>query len=653
MSKNPKILIVDDEPRMCDSIKVLLSGQDYQVYTANSGQAAQEILSFHDFDLVLLDIVMPDMNGYRLMEYINTEHPDILVIVITGHASLNSAIEAIKRGAYDYLRKPFEYEELLNTVQNALDKIILKREKSNINMELEHSENRYRQLVQKSPDIIWAIDQGGNLTFINKAVERLLGYNSEHLIGKHYTDILLEKDLEKARMFLNKTESESLSEPTVELRFKVSDTNKTIKAFEVRCLSTESNLTDRAQNPGEKTNKTSFVIHGVARDISTRKHLESQLQEAQKLEALGTLAGGIAHNFNNLLMGIQGHISIIQFSMDTSDPHHERLSSIEDYIQSGSELTGQLLGLAKSEKEEVQPINLNELVSRISRMFGIARKEIVIHEKYEENIWPVEADHGQVEQVLLNLLVNAWQAMPGGGELILQTENIQLEVPDARVFNLGPGRYVKISVTDNGMGMDEDVQQRIFEPFFTTKEIGQGTGLGLASAYWIIKNHSGIIEVESKKGVGTTFNICLPASNGKVIRGVCSTSEIMEGPETVLLVDDETCILDVIPEILHSMGYSVLSAGSGREAIDIYSSKRSEIDIVLLDLIMPGMGGIETFDSLKKIDPKVKILLLSGYKEDLEVSEILRRGINGFIQKPFDPRGLSQKIREVLDGITT
>ena len=273
----------------------------------------------------------------------------------------------------------------------------------------------------------------------------------------------------------------------------------------------------------------------------------------------------------------------------------------------------------------------------------------MIHEEYEDNLWTVEADTGQIEQVLLNLFLNASHAMPGGGDLRLKSENVMLDETFVRPFSSSPGPYAKISVTDNGVGMDEATKRRIFEPFFTTNEMGRGTGLGLASAYGIIKNHNGIIEVASKKGEGATFKFYLPASDKEIQEEKPDVGQILKGPETVLLVDDEKMIVEVGGEILSALGYEVMLAKSGEEAVKLYQDNKDQIDIVVLDMIMPGMGGGETFDRLKEINQDVKVLLSSGYSVDGMATEILQRGCNQFIQKPFNIKELSQKLREVID----
>jgi two-component system cell cycle sensor histidine kinase/response regulator CckA len=394
---------------------------------------------------------------------------------------------------------------------------------------------------------------------------------------------------------------------------------------------------------------TALDITERKRSEEQSKNLEAQLFQAQKMESIGTLAGGIAHDFNNLLTGILGNASLILMQIDRSQPFYGRLKNIEDYVKRGSDLTKQLLGFARRGKYETKPTNLAEFIHESSELFRRTKKEISIHLKAQDELWVVEVDRGQMEQVLLNLYVNAWQAMPGGGDLYISAENVSLDEVDVNPYDANPGKYVKITVTDTGIGMDEVTMARIFDPFFTTKEKGRGTGLGLASAYGIIKNHGGFIHVESEKGHGTSFMIYLPASNKLVENDHKSEDELQTGHETVLLIDDEEMILDVGSNILEGLGYRVMIATGGKQGLEVYEQNKDAIDIVIIDMIMPEIGGRETFDSMLKINPSVKVLLSSGYSLDGQAEEIMRRGCKGFIQKPFTTEELSKKIRGILD----
>lgn len=386
----------------------------------------------------------------------------------------------------------------------------------------------------------------------------------------------------------------------------------------------------------------------VSRDITETKNLQEQLLQSQKMEAIGTLAGGIAHDFNNLLMGIQGRTSIMLVEIDADHPHVENLKGIEAHVRSAANLTRQLLGFARGGKHEVKPLDLNAVVRDKNRMWGRMQKGIVIREELQPDLWPVEADRGQFEQVLLNIYINAWQAMPDSGTLTVKAANVHLDSPAVAAHGLSAGRYVKISVTDTGIGMDAATRSRVFEPFFTTKEMGRGTGLGLASAYGIVKNHGGFITVESTKGKGTTVDIKLPATDKQVATDDRTTEPLHKGAGTVLLVDDEEMIVAVGSQMLRRLGYEVLTAAGGREALQICKRHHARISLVILDLIMPDLGGAETCTLLKAVYPAIKVLLSSGYGLNGNSDDIVKSGCDGFIQKPFDLNALSQKINDIV-----
>jgi two-component system cell cycle sensor histidine kinase/response regulator CckA len=388
----------------------------------------------------------------------------------------------------------------------------------------------------------------------------------------------------------------------------------------------------------------------IATDITDLKSLEQQVQQAQKFEAIGTLAGGVAHDFNNLLMGIQGRASLLSSDL-SSGPGLEHTRAIEKYIRSATDLTQQLLGLARGGKYEVRPTDFTALMRNSAKLFGRARKEIRIHMESDGAPLVVEVDQGQIDQVLLNLYVNAWQAMPKGGDLYLKTEIVDIENGFGTSDTAKPGKYVLASVTDTGTGMPHDIQQQVFDPFFTTKEKGRGTGLGLASAYGIIKNHDGMITVDSTVGQGTTFRIYLPLSDKAVHERVTSGGELVFGTGTILLVDDETMILEVGQAMLEKLGYTVLIANSGQKALDTLQARGDELKLVVLDLIMPGMDGGEVFDRIRDVRPHLPVLLSSGYAINGQANEIMQRGCNGFIQKPFNIADLSRKLRKILDDV--
>jgi two-component system cell cycle sensor histidine kinase/response regulator CckA len=499
---------------------------------------------------------------------------------------------------------------------------------------LRESEERFRALSENAPDIIYTMNLEGAVTYANPSWKRILGHDEEDLLGRYFTDFAREEDRNAYRK-LFKT---------------IRDDGKIVSSYiGVMLTKGGKELVFNMNSAFNRDSKGRMIgVVGTLTDITEQREMEKKLQQAQKLEAIGTLAGGIAHDFNNLLMGIQGYASLTLLDLDASHPHYERLKRIEQQVQSGADLTKQLLGFARGGKYEARPTDMNTIIDRTASMFGRTKKEITLYRSLAQDLWTVDCDQGQMEQVLMNLYVNAWQAMPGGGDLSLETGNVLLGDSHALPFTLKPGRYVKVSVTDTGTGMDAKTVERIFDPFFTTKGMGRGTGLGLAMVYGIVKGHGGIIDVTSEPGQGTTFDIYLPASEKAIVKEQTAATEILTGTETVLLVDDERMVLEVTRELLESLGYRVHAAGGGQEAIAVYMERRKEIDLVILDMIMPGISGGETFDRLKEINPNIRVLLSSGYSIKGRAQEILERGCNGFLQKPFQLEKLSRKVREVL-----
>ena len=648
MSENPAVFVVDDEKRMCESIKALLRPRGYEVTAVTSGELALRTIEKKNYDLFLLDICIPDLDGFSLMEHILNRLPDTPVIMMTGDVSVDSAVKALRKGAYDYLKKPFETEELVKTIDNALRQKMLQEINQEMEDRLRTSERRFRFMVQNSPDMIYTLDSNGRFTFINNAAERLFGYRSTDLVGKSYDTVMYEEDLDKACWRFNERRTGKRATSGYELRLKTGPHRESRISQHPEFAVVELNATGVYRRAG--TRKELIGTYGVARDMTFRKILETQLLQAKKIEALGNLSGGIAHDFNNLLMGIQGIVSLVLFKMEPNNPFMDQLKMIEQYVQDGAGLTRQLLTFVKGGAMEIQPTDVNALIKKQSRLFGRTRKAIQITETLAPDVLPIEADASQIEQVLLNIYVNAGHAMPEGGELHVRTENTRLTEKSvlAHSSNMTPGTYVKITVSDTGIGMDDATQLRIFDPFFTTKRIGKGSGLGLYSAYGIIKNHDGHIQVSSTRNKGTTFTIHLPATERRICQPENPSPRRIIGREMILLVDDEEKIRDVCRESLKLLGYSVVTADSGERAIEIFKEMVDTIDVVVLDMIMPGLSGRETYRYLKQLKPSVKVLVASGYSIDIQEGDFLSDGCSLMIQKPFKIDHLSMKIQELV-----
>jgi len=501
--------------------------------------------------------------------------------------------------------------------------------------ELSRSEKQYRDLVDNSPVGIYRTSVDGVYLLANQAMADIFGYDTTAGLLKTNSNDSYAHPEERIKILAMLRRNGRVTNHAVEF---------VTRRGEIRNIIMSASLDDA-------------VISGICIDVTEHKlameenqKLQIQLMHAQKMEALGTLAGGIAHDFNNILMGIQGNTEMSIKDIEPDHVNRDRLEKIGDLVESGARLTQQLLGFACGGKYEIATIDINAILSKSASMFNRTGKEIAIATKLEERIWAVDADQGQIEQVFLNVLINAGQAMPGGGDLFLETRNVVRSSADVLPHGVPPGRYVMISVTDTGAGMDEKTMERIFDPFFTTKRPGRGTGLGLASAYGIVKNHGGYIMVQSSTGRGSTFTIHLPASANEITAAGNPQEKVLRGHETILVVDDEQSVAAVTKDILENLGYRVITAGSGQEAVSLYMEYGSQIDLVVLDMIMPGMSGEKTFNALLGIDSGVKVILASGYSLDDQTRRILARGCRGFIQKPFRIHEISRKIREVLDG---
>jgi len=510
---------------------------------------------------------------------------------------------------------------------------------------LRESELKYRTIVENVEEGCFEIDLEKNLTFFNDPLCKMLGYSTAEMAGKNTREFTAPETIRKMDQIYD----------------QILKTGEPIRGTGYDAIGKHGNdmALELAASLIRNPEGDPVGFRGVLRDVSERKDaeaqkrtLEIQMQQAQKMESIGTLAGGIAHDFNNILMGIQGNASLMLLKTDSNQAFYEKLKNIEAYVENGTELTRQLLGFARRGKYHTIATDINSIIEKSASLFGRTKKEIRIRKDLTPDVYTVEVDRGQIEQALLNLYVNAWQAMPEGGDLYLKTENVIL---DANFENIQPykvevGKYVKITVADSGSGFDDETKKRIFEPFFTTKEMGRGTGLGLASVYGIIKSHGGYINVHSQKGEGATFAIYLPASAKEVrqekVEPVQKT--VAKGTGTILLIDDEEMIIKVGEELLQELGYKVISARSGDEAIQIYERNADKIDLIVMDMIMPGMGGGETFDRLKAMNPAIKVLLSSGYSINGQASKILERGCDGFIQKPFNINQLSEKIQGII-----
>ena len=502
---------------------------------------------------------------------------------------------------------------------------------------LRESEERYRDLVENAHDIIYSHDLKGNYTSVNKAGEHITGYSREEALHLNFADTVTPECLDRAReMLVRKLAGERVTAYELELRAK-----------DGRHITVETNTKLVYENG------VPVGVQGIARDITERKQLEDQLRQSQKMEAIGQLAGGVAHDFNNLLTAINGYSSLALQRVDDHNPIKSHLEEIRKAGERAANLTRQLLAFGRKQILQPLSLNLNDVVTDMNKMLKrLIGEDIDLASKLAPDLKRVKADPGQVEQVLVNLVVNARDAMPQGGSLTIETGNVEFDQAySSKHVGVEPGNYVMLAVSDTGVGMDEETRARIFEPFFTTKAKGKGTGLGLSTVYGIIKQTGGNIWVYSEPGQGTTFKVYVPAmpADAKVAATGIKKEDIPTGSETVLLVEDEDVVRGLAVKILEAAGYKVLEARRGEEAIKLCSETSKPIDLLLTDVVMPEISGKEVADRLNELRPDLKVLYMSGYTDEAIVHHGVLDSSVQFIQKPFTPAALARKVREVLD----
>jgi two-component system, cell cycle sensor histidine kinase and response regulator CckA len=500
---------------------------------------------------------------------------------------------------------------------------------------LRNSEQRFRSLSENAPVIIFALDTKGAVTYLNPAWEKLLGHNRNHLIGRPFMDLVADKsEWTRADVI---TQLITGRKTVVDLNITIQDQIGNPHLFN----------TSVAANADTDDRVTGII--GLAKDITEERKLQQQLFQSQKMEAIGTLAGGVAHDFNNLLMGMQANLSLMHLDQDTASPSYDKIQRIENQIQTGAALTRQLLGYARKGQYVVVAVHMDRLIEEALHVVQRTNKNITVQSLFGDEPSVVEADRGQIEMVLLNLFLNAVDAMPDGGRMTVSCRRVAgySETAAHESDDSDPG-FVEIVVSDTGMGMDPATQERIFEPFFTTKEVGRGSGLGLASVYGVVHNHGGHIHVDSAPGRGATFTLYLPASDEIVPEMQAVAAPKPAGGATILLVEDEDLIRKYSAEMMRSLDLKVMAAANGDEAIQIYRDHGAATDLVLLDMIMPGMDGLSVFKALEAINPRVKVIITSGYTVDQRIDQILSSGPHGYLKKPYTLAELTEQITKTL-----
>jgi PAS domain S-box-containing protein len=525
-----------------------------------------------------------------------------------------------------------------NILQFVSNQIAMALEQRRAAEALRTSEERYRELVENANDIIYTQDLEGNFTSLNAAGERLTGYTREEILRKSMRDILAPEQIELSReMIARKLGGQTLTTYDLE-----------ITAKDGRRLALE--VSTRLLYQGGKP----VGVQGIARDVTQRKELEDQLRQAQKMEAVGRLAGGIAHDFNNLLAVLMGYSELMLDRLEPGDQLHKSAAEIGKAAERAATLTRQLLAFSRKQMLAPTVLDLNGVLSEMQDLLRrLIREDVQLRFAPGAGLGRVRADRGQLEQVILNLALNARDALPHGGKLTVETQNVELDAQYARRRAVvQPGSYVLLAVSDNGLGMDAQTQAHVFEPFFTTKEKGKGTGLGLATVYGIVKQSGGYIWVYSEPGHGTAFKVYLPRVQAPVeaSKPAPAPNVATRASETILLVEDQEGVREVAREFLEATGYRVLESRSPADAVRIAQEFSGEIHLLLTDVVMPEMGGRELADCVQRLRPQMKVLFMSGYTDDAIVHHGVLDPDTAFLQKPFARGSLEQKVREVLEA---
>ena len=636
------VLVVDDTFDRLELMATILRRAGYRVLTAQDGQEGFEIASHALPDLVVSDVSMPRVDGIELCRMIRS-HKELglmpVLLVSALRKDTTSIVEGLQTGAFDYLEVPYDPRHLVAKVE----RLVELSEKERL---LRDSEKRYREIVENAHDIIYAHDLDGRFTSLNSAGERITGYSRAEALKMSIADIVAPEYVEETlRAVAAKSAGEGQSIYSLEIITK-----------DGRRVALEINSRPLYENG------VVVGIQGIARDVTERKRVEAalrrseeQLRQSQKLEAVGQLAGGVAHDFNNLLTIITGYSDLVLRRCPREDPTRPKIEAIKKAAERAADLTRQLLAFSRKQVLQPKVININEVVTSVVNMLRrLVGDNIELVSMLRDDIGRVNADPGQFEQVLMNLVVNARDALtPQGGKIQIETDDVELDSTHANLREvMKPGRYVILVVSDNGHGINAEVQKHIFEPFFTTKESGKGTGLGLSTVYGIVKQSGGYVWVYSEPGRGTTFKVYLPAVEAAAAEAAPApgTSHALCGSETVLLVEDEEMVRRLARSVLEDRGYEVIEAATPKEALAAAAHAGNRIDLLLTDVVMPRMSGRELADRVADLRPGVPVLYMSGYTDESIVHHgVLDAGV-ALLEKPFTPDALLGKVRETLDA---
>jgi PAS domain S-box-containing protein len=629
---------VEDSPPDAELVIAELERGGYDVTweRVQTGEAMTAALRRAVWDIVLSDFDLPTFSGPEALELLKASGNDLPFVIISGTIGEESAVAALKAGAHDFLIKN-RLSRLIPAIERELVDVAGRRERRRALEALRQSESQYRSLIDRAVFGIYQSSGDGRLLTVNPALVSMLGYDSAaELLAVNLNEIYTDASARLALFRRLLRQRQILGEELVW---------RTKGGAEIRVRWSASFIEVPDSGPP--------IYEVFVEDITERTKLEDQLRQSQKMEAVGQLAGGVAHDFNNLLTAILSYSDFILEQLEESHPARSDVEEIRTASESAASLTRQLLAFSRRQVIQPRVLDLNDVVTRTESLLRrVIGEDIDLASHLTASLGRVSADPGQLEQILMNLCVNARDAMPSGGHLTIETANVDLDdafVNRHRGALAGP--HAMLAVSDTGVGMDEATQARIFEPFFTTKERGHGTGLGLATVFGIVKQSGGSIWVYSELGRGTTFKIYFPQVREEVAPTVAETvATDVRGTETILVAEDQRGIREIVRVALTRYGYTVLTADRGAEALRIVREHSGPIDLLLTDVVMPVMSGRELVARVQQTHPNIKILYTSGYTDDA----MIRHGVldpgAAFLEKPFRPLALVKKVREVLDA---
>jgi len=630
------IIIVDGDARLTEHLVMSLKKYDLFVKTARSAPKALEMIKQTPVDILITDLHMPEMNGLELSQSVLKIYPDTQIIMMSVHMNMNTVIEAMKMGVVDFLQKPVDVNVLRDSIFSSIDKWKLRNELRVAYNNLEQEKELLAVTMRSIGDGVIATDLDGRIIMMNRVAEELTGWSVDSAKGQLLTDVF----------YIINEKTRKLCENPVE---KVLDSGHVIGLANHTALiskdGTEKSIADSAAPIRNRANRIIGIVL-VFRDATLEKVLNEELTKTKKLESIGILAGGIAHDFNNILTSIMGNINLAKSILDPSNEIYDFLEAAEESSKRASKLTKKLLTFSKGGEPIRQGQDIYEIV-RDSSSFVLSGSNITCRIDRDPDLWQAEVDKGQISQVIQNIVLNAQQAMPEGGTIHIVCENY-LKINKQDAIPLNDGDYVRIAVTDEGVGIHPEHLEKIFDPYFSTKQ--KGGGLGLAVSHSIIKKHSGYIFCESIPARGTTLTIYLPATRTSIELKKTIPDPVGQG--TVMIMDDEKVVCEIVSRMLERGGYAVLQAEDGQKALEIYKKamhSKNPVDLVIMDLTVPGgMGGIETIKKMRQIDPDVRAIVSSGYANDPVMANFHEYGFVGFLDKPFLKDKLFRVVSEAI-----